>query len=108
VPGAQPAAADTSMHTDAYDPEELALWVTNDDEDVAEPARDDETEAAPSAAAGGSASHDDVSTAPIDITARTQRADHPSGDQPAGTDHTDAQVDAERASDAAMRRWLSE
>ncbi len=109
VPGAQPAAADTSMHTDAYDPEELALWVTNDDEDVAEPARDDETEAAPSAAAGGSASHDDVSTAPIDITARTQRADHPSGDQqPAGTDHADAQVDAERASDAAMRRWLSE
>jgi len=110
VPGAQPTAADTSMHTDAYDPEELALWVTNDDEDVAEPAReDDETEAAPTAAAEGSASDDDLSTAPIDITAWTQRADHPSGDrQPAGTDHADMEVDAERASDAAMRRWLSE
>jgi aminoglycoside phosphotransferase (APT) family kinase protein len=101
VPDAQSAPLDTSMHTDAYDPEELALWVTADD---AEEASADEAVKAQAPAA-----HDDVSTAPIDISAVTDRAKSASGAaRSTDADDSDVQADAERSSDAALRRWLSE
>jgi hypothetical protein len=101
VPDAQSAPLDTSMHTDAYDPEELALWVTADD---AEDAPVDDAGDAPAAAA-----HDDVSTAPIDISAFADRTKSASGvARSTDADDSDAQADAERSSDAALRRWLSE
>ena len=101
VPDAQSAPLDTSMHTDAYDPEELALWVTADD---AEDAAADDADDAPAQAP---AAHDDVSTAPIDISAFADRTKSASG-VARSTDADDAQADAERSSDAALRRWLSE
>ena len=101
VPDAQSAPLDTSMHTDAYDPEELALWVTADD---AEDAPVDDAGGAPAAAA-----HDEVSTAPIDISAFADRTKSASGAaRSTNADDSDAQADAERSSDAALRRWLSE
>jgi len=101
VPDAQSAPLDTSMHTDAYDPEELALWVTADD---AEEAAADDADDAPAQAP---AAHDDVSTAPIDISAFADRTKS-GGGVARSTDADDAQADAERSSDAALRRWLSE
>ena len=101
VPDAQSAPLDTSMHTDAYDPEELALWVTADD---AEDAAADDAHDAPAQAP---AAHDDVSTAPIDISAFADRTKS-GGGVARSTDADDAQADAERSSDAALRRWLSE
>jgi hypothetical protein len=103
VPDAQSAPLDTSMHTDAYDPEELALWVTADD---AEDAPADEPADAP---AQVPVAHDDVSTAPIDIIAFADRTKSASGvTRSTDADDSDAQADAERSSDAALRRWLSE
>ena len=101
VPDPRAAPLDTSMHTDAYDPEELALWVTADDSDDA-PAG-----AAVPDATGTPVAHDDDSTAPIDISSFTQRGTG-TGARSTEADDTDAQADAERASDAALRRWLSE
>ncbi len=109
VPGAQPAAVDTSMHTDAYDPEELSLWVTNDDAETGDAPADDGATDAPAATTDAPSSHDDVSTAPIDISGWTQRGDRANdATEATGTEAADAQADAERASDAALRRWLSE
>jgi macrolide phosphotransferase len=100
LPDASAASVDTSMHTDAYDPEELALWVAAD-----EPAESEvDGEPAPAATTTDpTPDHDEVSTAPIDISAwsspdRSHRA----------ADEGDAQADAERASDAALRRWLTD
>jgi hypothetical protein len=58
------------------------------------------------AATEAAVSHDDVSTAPIDISAWAHRTE----DAPRTTDadDSDAQADAERSSDAALRRWLAE
>ena len=103
VPDAQSAPLDTSMHTDAYDPDELALWVTADD---AEDASADEAGDAPGRPP---AEHDDVSTAPIDISAFADRTKSASGvARSTDADDSDAEADAERSSDAALRRWLSE
>ena len=68
TPESAPPAADTSMQTDAYDPEELSLWVNVDD-------AQEQSDAAPNRPA-----HDDTSTAPIDIrafVAREVAAEHP-------------------------------
>lgn len=100
VPDSPSTPLDTSMHTDAYDPEELALWVTADDTDDA-PAAD------PVPAAETPAAHEDDSTAPIDISSLTHRGTD-TGARSADADDTDAQADADRATDAALRRWLSE
>ncbi len=100
VPDAQPASVDTSMHTDAYDPEELSLWVPAEDADEAGEAGG----SAPAPAAAPSTAHDDVSTAPIDISALTPQPK----DNAAAASAVDAQAEAERASDAALRRWLSD
>ncbi|MBD3941733.1 phosphotransferase [Microbacterium sp. NEAU-LLC] len=128
MPGSTTAAVDTSMHTDAYDPEELARWVADDEasggtgsggqadvvsdpedpdarfDDAAggdagtEPSdelRPPEGGGAADRAAAGRAP-DDVSTSPIVLPGT------------ATSDGVDAAADAERASEAALRRWLTD
>lgn len=95
VPDARSDQPDTSMHTDAYDPDELALWVRTDEADDAAPT-------------GSSAQFADDSTAPIDIAAVAggqKTAERPHNFL---TDDADPHADAERASDAALRRWLTD
>ena len=101
VPDAQPASVDTSMHTDAYDPEELSLWVPTEDAEEAGEADG----SAPAPATIPSTADDDMSTAPIDISAVTPQ---PKDEASAATSAADAQAEAERASGAALRRWLSD
>jgi len=126
--GAESAAAvDTSMQTDAYDPDELARWVAEEDErgdtgavpraqaDVLDPSdaqelstddlaelaaslRDDEAHA-DAAASGAVHPADDLSTAPITL---------PGASPARAEDGGDAAADAERASEAALRRWLAD
>ncbi len=111
MPGASAAPTiDTSMQTDAYDPDELAQWISDELEpepadEAADPAGarsfdllvDEASEDAPPAAA------DDLSTAPITIVPAT-----PSFDRAHAADGSDAAADAERASEAALRRWLAD
>ena len=99
TPESAPPAADTSMQTDAYDPEELSLWIGADD---AQEQAD---------AAANRPAHDDTSTAPIDIrafVAREAAAEHPTapiiGDRSA-LESDDVEADAQRSADAALRRW---
>ncbi len=63
IPDAAPAAVDTSMQTDAYDPEELSLWVTTERDEAAD-AADALAEQTREAAARVAAALAD--TAPID------------------------------------------
>ncbi|GAA3211446.1 phosphotransferase [Microbacterium terregens] len=105
VPDSQSAPVDTSMHTDAYDPAELALWLSDEDDVAGEDSGDDGVPDPTTAAAP----HDDVSTAPVEISAWAQRprtAAQANGTT--GAETADAQADAERSSDAALRRWLSD
>lgn len=98
MPEASAPTVDTSMHTDAYDPEELAQWVT-DDVDLPDTDAD----------AGPDAGPDDLSTAPIQLpvpAAAGARAESGSGSGSA--DGLDAAAEAERASEAALRRWLAD
>lgn len=114
VPDAQSGTVDTSMHTDAYDPEELSLWVRSDEDDASvdgDPTADGDAARAPEPSA---VLHDDVSTAPIDISTWSDRADAaPSAGAPASLaadtemDDPDAEADSQRATDAALRRWLA-
>jgi len=104
IPEASAPTVDTSMHTDAYDPEELAQWVTDD---VDPPDTDTDTDNSPDAAA------DDLSTAPIQLpvpAAAGQRAESASrsGSGSGSADGLDAAAEAERASEAALRRWLAD
>ncbi|WP_426320181.1 phosphotransferase [Microbacterium sp. E-13] len=127
MPGASAPAIDTSMQTDAYDPEELSQWVADEEPssldtgelsggaetfDTQEISPDDLAELrpapppAPAAAPAAPHPDDDVSTAPIDLPAR--RAE---GSLPPRTDDgnaTDAAAEAERASTAALRRWMAD
>lgn len=93
MPEASAPAGDTSMQTDAYDPEELSLWVPDE-------TSDDETSDGASPA-DGERTHEDVSTAPIQLTRRVSQRTTDDSDE-------DAAADAERASDAALRRWLTD
>lgn len=126
VPGAAPPAIDTSMQTDAYDPEELAQWVADELDDESRATDADTDAVAGSPADTGSptgdrveqapaALFDDESTAPIDLpvasappgpAARGDAAPTAGGVHGAGD--TDAAADAERASEAALRRWLAD
>lgn len=139
MPDASAPAVDTSMHTDAYDPEELSQWVTDerDRRDDARAARGsddddatgmiDETDAVELEPAGGfvpaaapASAPDDLSTAPIDLPGpsvpeedevrdpRVPSARGGDADRPDGRDALDAAADAERASEAALRRWLAD
>jgi macrolide phosphotransferase len=106
VPDSPSTPVDTSMHTDAYDPEELALWVPADESD--EQTLPDESDQAETESAAPARSHDEVSTAPIDISAWAPRRDDAPRAAETTTDDADAQAEAERASDAALKRWLAE
>lgn len=126
MPDASVTTTDTSMHTDAYDPAQLSLFIADDDgaerapelvEDAAETAPDDIEEAHPHSAAEQSEvseaadalhapettetspAEDDVSTAPIDISAWV-RSTGPESDSPA-----DDAAEADRSAEAALRRW---
>jgi len=102
VPEAAPAA-DTSMQTDAYDPEELSLWAGVDE-------APERTDAAPT-----TGPDDQTSTAPIDISAfLTREAPATAGataeialapEQAREAESDDVEADAQRAADAALRRW---
>lgn len=89
TPAAAAPAVDTSMHTDAYDPGELAMFVSDADQ----------TSDVPPAAASAGPEDEDVSTAPIDISAWVAARD------------ADAVDDDPAASDPAARatrnRWAS-
>lgn len=97
VPESAPAGADTSMQTDAYDPEELSQWMAEidaADEESHDTADLDVRVELAEVPVGSSGLFTDASTSPIDLTR----------EQSDGS----AQADAERASDAALRRWMSE
>jgi len=120
TPDAAPATVDTSMQTDAYDPQELSLWVTTEADDGtlqfgaahvehvdgeagAHDADAYESADAPDPAAANDESSaaptwdaDDVSTAPVELPAL-----------PADQDPLDEVREAERASRAAFQRWTS-
>jgi macrolide phosphotransferase len=102
VPRASAAReVDTSMQTDAFDPEELALFV-----DVPE-SGDDADAATVTPAPSGRETFDDTSTAPIDLVAWADArtvAEHDDGDD--ADPHADA-AEAERASREALRRWAA-
>lgn len=147
MPGASAPAIDTSMQTDAYDPEELSQWVADDDDssfdtgaagpgpetfdtqeisadDLAELRRADHEAAAPAGGAparpamqteraaqagplAGPHPADDVSTAPIRLPgASTAAAPERHSTEDDGA--TDAAAEAERASTAALRRWMAD
>ncbi|WP_345555459.1 phosphotransferase [Microbacterium kyungheense] len=121
MPGSSTAdssgAVDTSMQTDAYDPDELARWVADeeargdtgavpgasaDPTDTQELSADDLAELAsslPHDAPAAPRAADDLSTAPITL---------PGGSLSRPDDGGDAAADAERASEAALRRWLTD
>jgi aminoglycoside phosphotransferase (APT) family kinase protein len=117
MPDAAPPAIDTSMHTDTYDPDELSQWMADQDDDSASDAvgagrggyvamNDDRPGSdAPQA---GPATHDELSTAPIPLPTAVKTASrHDPAPGPDAGD-SDAAADAERASEAALRRWLAD
>ncbi|MGC5222765.1 phosphotransferase [Micromonospora sp. DT81.3] len=94
----EPAAAsdvDTSMQTDAYDPEMISLFSASEREHSA---------GARSGVTGRPAPDEDVSTAPIDISAWIDAKTHSSDADGNGDDE---EVEAERAARAAIHRWAS-
>lgn len=109
LPEASGPVADTSMHTDAYDPEELSLWVTSDDADETDPSD-------PAAQDTAEIAIEDLTTSPIDLAEVREAKQAPTAAsevRPAARSHDDdrdedAATEAERASEAALRRWLAE
>jgi macrolide phosphotransferase len=112
VPEPSAPAVDTSMHTDAYDPEELSLWIGADETaDDSETGSDDEgadnepaettdavAEVVPIPEYVPLADYDDVSTAPLELP-------KPAALVP--SEPVDEEREAERASRAAFQRWTS-
>lgn len=86
TPASQAPAADTSMQTDAYDPGSLSMFVSETDDTGS---RGDDPAAEPD---------EDVSTAPIDISAWAAARE----EAPAATDESD-----DRAARASLKRWAS-
>lgn len=105
VPEPSASSVDTSMQTDAYDPEELSLWLATE-----EPADAEEADTSPREATGEDVGlFDDVSTAPIAVVDFSR---HSAGDgDPLPTlpvvPIVDEDLEAERASRAAFQRWTS-
>lgn len=110
IPEAAPPAIDTSMHTDTYDPEELTQWMADADEhDAATDAPGEEDAGAERGSPAATSTLDTVSTAPILLPSAANR--RPSGarsSDDSGARDTDAAAEAERASEAALRRWLAD
>ncbi len=125
TPGAGAPTIDTSMQTDAYDPEELAQWVADEDDsrdtgpvppapesfDTQEISAEDLAAFRPvdldPAAVELPSPHpdDDLSTAPITLPGAVATGAPRDDDRDGGLD---AAAEAERASEAALRRWLAD
>lgn len=117
LPGASESSIDTSMHTDAYDPDELSTWAATDD-------AEGESDADTGEIGGGEHplqawSTDEGATAPIDLadaraardadqTALSTRVDPLLTADRSAEHDGDAAAEAERASEAALRRWLAD
>jgi hypothetical protein len=111
MPEASAVVVDTSMHTDAYDPEDLSAWVATDDSA-------DDARSAVDHAMQDTAEVDlgDLETSPIDLgdvraakqDARAAAREARETPEPDADHDADAVADAERASEAALRRWLAE
>jgi macrolide phosphotransferase len=137
MPEAGAPAIDTSMQTDAYDPEELAQWFSDESDDLTRAdtadigsgfATDEEIATEPAydaesarVAVDGSRTEwsaptawhpDEVSTAPIEIPVDADAAARASSERQSAPAEapveTDAAADAERSSEAALRRWLTD
>ncbi|MEZ3159743.1 phosphotransferase [Microbacterium sp. BWT-B31] len=113
TPDASPAVVDTSMQTDAYDPDLLAQWVRGEPGDADAPADEPGTADAADAAPLFT-DEPEASTAPIDISDLTAPTQATAGDQAPERREPDSPVDAdaeadaaERASRAAFQRWTS-
>ncbi|MGX5771813.1 phosphotransferase [Microbacterium trichothecenolyticum] len=126
TPGAGAPTIDTSMQTDAYDPEELAQWVADEDDarhdsgpvapgpessDTQEISADDLAAFRPvdldasAVQLPGRHPDDDLSTAPITLPGAREQGAAPAREDEGGLD---AAAEAERASEAALRRWLAD
>ncbi|MET0811893.1 MAG: phosphotransferase, partial [Microbacterium sp.] len=106
VPESPESLRDTSMHTDAYDAEELSLWIPDVPDAPAPPGSQ-----AGSAPVAQEWHADEVSTSPIVLpiavdASAVGAADAGADDAPDAAE--DAVGDAQRASDAALRRWMSQ
>ena len=101
-----PFSVDTSMQTDAYDPEELSLWVATDQ---ASDAAEEEEPRDEDAQLQDGPLFDDASTAPIAVIDLQRQP--VAGRAPADTlpvaPIEDEEREAERASRAAFQRWTS-
>lgn len=109
VPPSAPGGVDTSMQTDAYDPAELALWVSelegedaadhdDSDEDATENTQPRVFDFAADAPADAAFDADDTSTAPVELPLTRPAAR-------GSLSPDDAEAEASRAADAALRRW---
>jgi len=104
-PEPSPSSVDTSMQTDAYDPEELSLWIASE-----EAADRDEPETPPGDDAADQASlFDDLSTAPIAVIDFSRHSVDDGDPMPTlpVVPIVDEDLEAERASRAAFQRWTS-
>lgn len=107
MPEASRTSVDTSMHTDAYDPAELSMFIADDayEESPSSRAVDLDVPADPSGAGRPVAlpipvsAGDDVSTAPIDISSWVRSTDAESNTS------LDDVAEADRSAEAALRRW---
>ncbi|WP_127474388.1 phosphotransferase [Microbacterium sulfonylureivorans] len=109
MPEASAAVIDTSMQTDAYDPDELSLWVSSEvDRDEPEPEDTAEIDLGGQldAPAPSEWRSDETATSPIDVIPSPASAT--ADDSPEADSHGDAAAEAERASEAALRRWLAD
>ncbi|MGN8553652.1 UNVERIFIED_CONTAM: phosphotransferase [Microbacterium sp. SLM126] len=108
MPEASAVVVDTSMQTDAYDPEELSLWVPADEDVAADPSTQDTAELDLEDLADLSRPIDLASARPAPEAERRQGAPA-QADSAAQDEHDgDAVADAERASAAALRRWRAQ
>ena len=97
----QAPAVDTSMQTDAYDPEELSLWLATGEQDgETDAAADVRVELPTESAASEGAAYEDVATAPIAVSVAPSLVKTDVAD-------LDEEVEAERATRAAFQRWTS-
>ncbi|GAA2012164.1 hypothetical protein GCM10009739_25680 [Microbacterium ulmi] len=101
VPAASAGEVDTSMQTDAYDPEELALWIATEVDASDAPAATPPAAESPDAAPVAAFDADDTSTAPIRLPVAQAE---PEAIDVHGSPE-DAAAEASRAADAALRRW---
>lgn len=101
VPTSTPLDVDTSMQTDAYDPEQLAQWI---EDEIASSAA-----SSPEPVSDSPFAADDTSTAPIavvDVSDVTVETADPDRDARADDADTEA-ARASDAADAALRRWTA-